>query len=67
VGLSALAAAALSITTIYCAGMIYASLKPVYQWRNQWGCAKLLGKLMSGCLILDFLTRLWADRSSGGR
>jgi DMSO reductase anchor subunit len=66
VGLCAIVAAALSITTIYCTGMIYASLKPVYQWRNQWVVPNyLVLGLMSGCLILDFLTRLWADRSSG--
>ena len=66
VGLCAIAAAALSITTIYCTSMIYASLKPVHQWRNQWVVPNYFALgLMSGCLILDFLTRLWADRSSG--
>ena len=66
VGLCAIVAAALAITTIYCTGMIYASLKPVHQWRDQWVVPNYLALgLMSGCLILDFLTRLWADRSSG--
>jgi sulfite dehydrogenase (quinone) subunit SoeC len=66
VGLCAIAAAALAITTIYCTGMIYASLKPVHQWHDQWVVPNYLALgLMSGCLILDFLIRLWADRSSG--
>jgi sulfite dehydrogenase (quinone) subunit SoeC len=66
VALFAIAAAALSITTIYCTGMIYASLKPVHQWHNRWVVPNYLAlDLMSGCLILDFLTRLWAGRSSG--
>jgi sulfite dehydrogenase (quinone) subunit SoeC len=66
VGLCAIVAAALAITTIYFTGMIYASLKPIHQWRNQWVVPNYLALgLMSGCLILDFLTRLWADRSSG--
>jgi sulfite dehydrogenase (quinone) subunit SoeC len=66
VGLCAIVSAALSLTTIYCTGMIYASLKPVHQWRNQWVVPNYFALgLMSACLILDFLTRLWADRSSG--
>jgi sulfite dehydrogenase (quinone) subunit SoeC len=66
ISLCGIVAAALSITTIYSTGMIYASLKPVRQWHNQWVVLNyLVLGLMSGCLILDFLTRLWAERSSG--
>jgi sulfite dehydrogenase (quinone) subunit SoeC len=66
VGLCGILAAALAAATIYCTGMIYASLKPVRQWHNQWVVPNyLVLGLMSGCLILDFLTRLWAERSFG--
>ncbi len=66
VGLCAIVAAALSLATIYCTGMIYASLKPVHQWHNQWVVPNYLALgLMSACLVLDFLSRLWAAPSSG--
>ena len=46
--------------------MIYASLKPIYQWHNQWVVPNYLALgLMSGCLVLDLLMRLWAARSAG--
>ena len=35
-GLCGILAAALAAATIYCTGMIYASLKPIHQWRNRW-------------------------------
>ena len=66
VGLCGILAAALAITTIYCTGMIYASLKPIHQWHNRWVVPNYLAiGLMSGCLILGFLVRLWAGRSAG--
>src|SRR5829696_5662351 len=36
IGLCGVAAAALAAGTIYCTGMIYASLKPIHQWHNRW-------------------------------
>ena len=61
IGLCGIFAAALAAATIYCTGMIYASLKPIRQWHNRWVVPNyfLLG-LMGGFLVLDFLVRLWA-------
>lgn len=66
VGLCGVLAAALAAATIYCTGMIYASLKPIHQWYNRWVVPNYftLG-LMSGYLLLDFLVRLWAPHPSG--
>lgn len=66
VGLCGVLAAALAAATIYCTGMIYASLKPIHQWYNCWVVPNYftLG-LMSGYLLLDFLVRLWAPHPSG--
>lgn len=66
VGLCGILAAALAAGTIYCTAMIYASLKPIYQWHNRWVVPNyfVLG-LMSGLLILDFLVRLWQPRAPG--
>ena len=61
VGLCGILAAALAAATIYCTGMIYASLKPIHQWHNGWVVPGYLALgLMSGSLLLDFLVRLWA-------
>jgi DMSO reductase anchor subunit len=66
VGLCGVLSAALAVATICCTGMIYASLKPIHQWHNQWVVPNyLVLGLMSGCLVLDFLTRLWAERAAG--
>ena len=66
VGLCGIAAAALAAATIYCTGMIYASLKPIHQWHNSWVVPSYLAlALMSGCLMLDFLVRLWVPRAAG--
>jgi sulfite dehydrogenase (quinone) subunit SoeC len=66
VGLCGILAAALAATTIYCTGMIYASLKPIHQWRNRWVVPNYFALgLMSGLLILDFLVRLWQPRAPG--
>jgi sulfite dehydrogenase (quinone) subunit SoeC len=64
VGLCGFIAAVLAAGTIYCTGMIYASLKPIHQWHNAWVVpGYLLLGLMGGCLILDFLLRLWLRRA----
>jgi DMSO reductase anchor subunit len=64
IGLCGILAAALSLATIYCTGMIYASLKPVHQWHNSWVLPNYFGLgLMSGFLVLNFLVRLWAPHS----
>jgi sulfite dehydrogenase (quinone) subunit SoeC len=66
VGLCGVFAAALAAATIFCTGMIYASLKPIHQWHNRWVVPNYLAlALMSGFLVLDFLVRLWAPQPSG--
>ena len=59
-GLSGILAAGLATATVYCTGMIYASLRPIHQWYNHWVVPNyLVLALMSGCLVLDFLIRFW--------
>jgi DMSO reductase anchor subunit len=66
VGLCGIIAAALALATIYCTGMIYASLKPIYQWHNPWVVPNYFALgLLSGFLLLDFLVRLWQPRAPG--
>jgi len=66
VGLCGILAASLAATTIYCTGMIYATLKPIHQWHNGWVVPNYLALgLMSGYLVLDFLVRFWAPHSWG--
>jgi sulfite dehydrogenase (quinone) subunit SoeC len=66
VGLCGILAAALAAATIYCTGMIYASLKPIHQWYNSWVVPNYFGLgLASGFLVLHFLVRLWAVRPWG--
>jgi sulfite dehydrogenase (quinone) subunit SoeC len=66
IGLCGIAAAALAVATIYCTGMIYASLKPVHQWHNLWVVPNYFALgLMSGFLVLDFLIRLWTPHPAG--
>jgi len=66
VGLCGILAAALAATTIYCTGMIYASLKPIHQWHNPWVVPNYLALgLMSAFLVLNFLVRLWQPRAPG--
>lgn len=66
VGLCGVLAAALAAATIYCTGMIYASLKPIHQWHNPWVVPGYLAiGLMSGLLVLDFLVRLWLRQAAG--
>jgi DMSO reductase anchor subunit len=66
VGLCGILTAALAVATVYSTGMIYASLKPVHQWHNHWVVPNyLVLGLMGGCLVLDFLVRLWSRHSFG--
>jgi sulfite dehydrogenase (quinone) subunit SoeC len=66
VGLCGILAAALALATIYCTGMIYASLKPIHQWHNAWVVPNYFALgLMSGMLFLGFLVRLWAPYPIG--
>src|SRR5215472_14585069 len=65
-GLCGVLAAILAIATVFCTGMIYASLKPIHQWNNRWVVPNYLAlALMSGCLVLDFLIRLWSASYGG--
>jgi sulfite dehydrogenase (quinone) subunit SoeC len=65
-GLCGFLAAMLAAGTIYCTGMIYASLKPIRQWRNRWTVPNYLTlALMSGFLLLDLIVRFWLRRPIG--
>ena len=65
-GLCGILTAVLAAATVYCTGMIYASLKPIHQWHNAWVVPAYLALgLMGGCLVLDFLVRLWSKHSTG--
>lgn len=60
VGLCGVLAAALAAGTVYCTGMIYASLKPIRQWHNRWVVPNYLAlALMSAFLLLDLIVRFW--------
>src|SRR5437870_3556111 len=60
VGLCGILAAALAAATVYCTGMIYASLKPIHQWHNRFVAPNyLLLAVMSGFVLLDFVERFW--------
>ncbi len=62
IGLCGILAAGLAAATIFCTGMIYASLKPIHQWHNRWVVPNyLLLGLMAGLLLLDLLVRFWAQ------
>lgn len=66
VGLCGILAAAFAAGTVYCTGMIYASLKPIHQWHNRWVVPTYLALgLMSGFLLLDLVIRFWAPRPVG--
>ncbi len=63
VGLCGVAMAGLAAGTIYCTGMIYASLKPIRQWHNGWVVPNYLALgLMAGFLLLDLLVPFWVVR-----
>jgi DMSO reductase anchor subunit len=60
-GLCGVLAAVLAGLTVFCTGMIYATLKPIHQWHNRWVVPNyLLLGLMAGLLLLDLLVRFWA-------
>jgi sulfite dehydrogenase (quinone) subunit SoeC len=66
VGFCGILAAALAATTIYCTGMIYASLRPIHQWHNPWVVPNYLALgLMSAFLVLNFLVGLWQPQAPG--
>jgi DMSO reductase anchor subunit len=66
VGLCGIIAAAFAAATVYCTGMIYASLKPIHQWHNAWVVPNYFALgLMGAYLLLDFLIRFWTPRSRG--
>lgn len=46
----------LALVTVFCTGMIYASLKPVHQWYNRWVVPSyLVIAIMTGALWMNFL------------
>jgi DMSO reductase anchor subunit len=56
------AAAVLAMVTVACTAMIYASLKPIRQWRNVWVPPNYAAlALMTGALWLNALARLWGE------
>jgi len=59
-GLFGLVAAAWAVITVYCTGMIYASLKPIQRWNNGYvvPCYLLLAT-MTGALWLNVLAHLF--------
>jgi DMSO reductase anchor subunit len=59
-----LLAAALAAVTVYCTGMIYASLKPVHQWHNAHVVPVYMAlAVMTGALWLNALLQLWSRPS----
>ena len=49
-------AAVLALVTVFCTGMIYASLKPIHQWHNRWVVPNyLVIAIMTGALWVNFL------------
>jgi DMSO reductase anchor subunit len=51
---SGLVAAALALLTVYCTGMIYASLKPIPRWHNAWvPPGYLIFALATGAVLLN--------------
>lgn len=66
IGLCGILAAALAAATIYCTGMIYASLKPIHQWHNRWVVPNYLALgLMAGFLLLGLIVRFWVAWPAG--
>jgi DMSO reductase anchor subunit len=65
-GLFGLIAAAWAAITVYCTGMIYASLKPIQRWHNGYvvPCYLLLGA-MTGALWLNALAHCFGLSSDG--
>src|SRR4029077_9670837 len=66
IGLCGILAAATAAGTIYCTGMIYASLKPIHQWHNRWVVPNYLALgIMAGFLLLDLIVRFWVSLPVG--
>src|SRR5919202_290712 len=61
-----LVTAGMAGVTVGCTAMIYASLKPVHQWRSPWvPPAYLALALMTGALWFHALLRLWGRDGTG--
>lgn len=59
-----LLAAIMAVVTVYCTGMIYASLKPIHQWHNPHVVPNYLSlSLMTGALWLNAMLQLWSQPS----
>ncbi len=55
-------AAAMAVVTVYCTGMIYASLKPIHQWCNAHVVPGYMAlALMTGTLWLNALLHIWSQ------
>jgi DMSO reductase anchor subunit len=55
----------LAAITVYCTAMIYAALKTVHQWHNQWVVPNYLAlAVMTGAVWLNALLRLWGSPSA---
>lgn len=64
VALLGLLAAAGAVVTVYCTGMIYASLKPIHQWHNRWVVPGYMAlALLTGALWLFALVLFWGVRN----
>jgi DMSO reductase anchor subunit len=56
---------AMAAVTVYCTAMIYAALKTVHQWHNQWVAPNYLAlAVMTGAVWLNALLRLWGTPSA---
>jgi len=57
--------AILSLATVYCTAMIYASLKAIPAWRNIWTLPVYLSfSIMTGTVLLNFMAELFALQTS---
>ena len=66
IGLCGILTATLAAGTIACTGMIYASLKPIFQWHNRWVVPNYLALgIMAGFLLLDLIERVWVAAPTG--
>ena len=65
---AAAASLALSVATIVCTAMIYASLKPIRQWSNRWTAPVYLALAAAsgGLLIADLTSLMGGNRSAFG-
>jgi len=59
IGLCGVLAAASALGTIYCTGMIYASLKPIHQCTISGLCRIIRSRVDAGFLLLDVIDRFW--------